>query len=292
MKVFEIGNSVRERMSLLDPLKHNYFDINFSLIMDFAPYREKIIFGKPMRSPEHRIIYVSEGNATLQIGFDSYEVTKGNIILIPCGSVIITEYISHNYNPYTVAFNIPKAESHILFPHSSTALKISCDEQTIITSYFLLIQQLVRKNTTHQHDVNFLVISMLHHINKLREETTQSIGKISSTRGKIICDQFLQLINSPQAPQRSVGWYANQLNITEVYLRYTIKAQTMLTPMKWINMATIREAHLLLVDSQYYSLSQIAEILHLSNDSQFIRFFKRETGETPNDFRKRMKLNY
>lgn len=288
-EIFEIDNSVRERMSLLDPRMHNFFDKDFTLIMDFAPYRDKIVFGKPMRTPEHRIFYVSEGHATFQIGFDEFELTKGCLILAPRGSVIITEDVSGNYSPYTLAFNFPEADGQMLMPYSTTTLKLSSDEQLIVTNYFHLIDQLVKRDSVNRRGVDFLIVSLLYHIYTLREESSQSLGTQRSTRGMIIRDRFLLLINSPQIPVRTVGWYADQLNITEEYLRSTIKAQTMQTPMQWINMATIREARLLLVDAKHYSLSHIAEQLHFSDDSQFIKFFKRETGETPNDFRKRMR---
>lgn len=288
-EIFEIDNSVREKMSLLDPRMHNFFENDFTLIMDFTPYRDKIVFGKPMRTPEHRLIYVSEGNANFQIGFDEFELNKGCLILVPRGTVIITEDISRNYSPYTLAFNFPEADGQVLMPYSATSLRLSPDEQLIVTNYFLLIDQLVKKYSADRRGVDFLIVSLLYHIYTLREKSSQTLGAQRSTRGMIIRDRFLFLINSPQIPMRTVGWYADQLGITEEYLRSTIKAQTMQTPMQWINMATVREARLLLVDAKHYSLSHIAEQLHFSDDSQFIKFYKRETGETPNDFRKRMK---
>ena len=287
-KVYEIDNEVREKMTHFDPQRHNFFEKDFSLMMDFTPYRDKIVPGKPMRTPEHRLIYVESGYATLQISFDDYEIRKGSLLLVPRGSVIITEEVSNSYNPWTISFNVPEADGQMLVPYTVTKLQLPESEETTVANYFQLINQLIKKDNVNRRSIDFLIVSLLYRIYTLREEAAQISGTGRSTRGMIIRDNFLYLINQPGIPEREVGWYAKQLNITAEYLRSTIKAQTMQTPMQWINMATLREARLLLVDEMHYSLDQIAERLHCGNASQFIKFFKKETGETPNDFRKRM----
>lgn len=287
-KVFEIDNSVRERMTYFDPQRHNFFEKDFSLMMDFAPYRDKIVFGKPMRTPEHRLIFVEEGNATLQISFGEYEVRKGSLLLVPRGSVIITEEVSDSYNPWTLSFNVPEVDGQMLVPYTVTQLQLPTAEVSTVANYYQLIDQLIKKDNVNRRSIDFLIVSLLYRIYTLREEATQMQGAGRSTRGMIIRDNFLYLINQPGIPEREVGWYAKQLNITSEYLRSTIKAQTMQTPMQWINLATIREARLLLVDDMRFSLDQIAEKLHCGDASQFIKFFKKQAGETPSEFRRRM----
>lgn len=288
--LFEIDNSVKERMALLDPGMHNYFGDIFSLIMDFAPYINMVVFDKPMLTREHELLYVIAGSAEFQIGYEEYEFTQGSMVLIPRGSVIITKGVSKTYRPYSMFFNFSEVDEQGLMPITVTALKLSNAERIVVTNYYSLIDQLIKKRAEGQRDVTFLVVSLLHHLRMIIDGYSLSLGaKQSSTRGMMIRDRFWALVSQPGAPQRNVGWYANQLNLSEEYLRATIRKQTLQPPMKWINMATIREARLLLMAPEHYPLSTIAERLFFSDASQFVKFFKRETGETPTCFRKRMR---
>ena len=144
-KVYAIDNEVREKMTYFDPQRHNFFEKDFSLMMDFTPYRDKIVPGKPMRTPEHRLIYVESGYATLQISFDDYEIRKGSLLLVPRGSVIITEEVSNSYNPWTISFNVPEADGQMLVPYIVTKLQLPESEETTVANYFQLINQLIKK---------------------------------------------------------------------------------------------------------------------------------------------------
>ena len=57
--------------------------------------------------------------------------------------------------------------------------------------------------------------------------------------------------------------------------------------MDWINEHTILLAKAMLASSNEM-LESIAEKLRFSDASQFIKFFKKHTGETPNEYRKQM----
>ncbi len=109
--VYEIDNDVRDKMTFFDPQRHNYFGKDFSLMMDFAPYRDKIVFGKPMRTSEHVLIYVERGYAMLQISFGDYELGKGSLLVVPRGCIIITDKVSDSFNPWTIVLSVSSSFS-------------------------------------------------------------------------------------------------------------------------------------------------------------------------------------
>ena len=57
--------------------------------------------------------------------------------------------------------------------------------------------------------------------------------------------------------------------------------------MDWINERTTLLAQAMLASSNEM-LESFAEKLRFSDASQFIKFFKKQTGETPNEYRKQM----
>ena len=66
-----------------------------------------------------------------------------------------------------------------------------------------------------------------------------------------------------------------------------VKEKSGKTTMEWINEHTILLAKAMLASSNEM-LESIAEKLRFSDASQFIKFFKKHTGETPNEYRKQM----
>ncbi len=104
----------------------------------------------------------------------------------------------------------------------------------------------------------------------------------------VLAHNFLQLLAEHEAPNRHVSYYAQRLNVSENYLQTTIKRQTNLTVMQWVNNKTIAYIKMYLLDKENnYTLNQIAEMVYLGDDTSLIRFFKKETNITPIEYRTR-----
>lgn len=97
--------------------------------------------------------------------------------------------------------------------------------------------------------------------------------------------EFKGLLDTHIAKLKSVEKYANMLNLTTYQLNSTTKKLLGKTPSEMINECLILEAQrqLLATTNQ---VSQIAFDLGYEDASYFIRFFKKQTGNTPDAFRK------
>ena len=88
-----------------------------------------------------------------------------------------------------------------------------------------------------------------------------------------------------------VGDYALLLNMSAGHLSEVVKAQSGKPAIKHIHERLVLEARRLLFHS-HHSLKEIAFDLGFSEASYFNRFFKRETGVTPADYRARIRKMY
>ena len=95
---------------------------------------------------------------------------------------------------------------------------------------------------------------------------------------KNLLDQNIHFLKSPAE-------YAAMLNISEVYLNEVTKKTTGFTAGYWIRNKIILETKRLLVYTQLNS-KEIAYAMGYDNYAYFNRFFKKETGMTPLEFRK------
>lgn len=95
---------------------------------------------------------------------------------------------------------------------------------------------------------------------------------------------FLRLLPLHFAEHHDIGFYASQLNISTVYLSRVVRQVTGRTVIDYINQFLMMEASFLLRTSQL-SVNQIAERLHFADLASFSKFFSRQKGMSPRDYR-------
>ncbi len=102
--------------------------------------------------------------------------------------------------------------------------------------------------------------------------------------GSAIEEQFLQLVFERGKAPASVSEYARMLNVSANYLNKTVKAHTHRTAIDWIEIARVNLSKILLKDPQV-PVSEVAARVGIDDQSYFARFFKKQTGMTPSEFR-------
>ncbi|MBW5422796.1 helix-turn-helix domain-containing protein [Streptomyces sp. BG9H] len=93
------------------------------------------------------------------------------------------------------------------------------------------------------------------------------------------------LLGSPAGAPHSVRTCAEHLGVSVSYLSEAVKASTGRTPGELIRQARVHEAKRLLLRTQL-SVRQIAARVGFGDPAYFCRFFRRETGASPGDFRR------
>ena len=107
----------------------------------------------------------------------------------------------------------------------------------------------------------------------------------STDRAGFIVSELMRLLAEGNSrTERSVGWYARQLHVSEKYLSSTVKRQTGASVMSFID----RHAVPILkeyLDNPRYSLTQIADRMNFTSLSYFSRYCKKHLGATPSEYR-------
>ncbi|SFD48434.1 AraC family transcriptional regulator [Spirosoma endophyticum] len=108
---------------------------------------------------------------------------------------------------------------------------------------------------------------------------------------KLLLKDFQAKINECFQELHEVGEYASLLNISAGHLSEVVKMQSGKPAIKHIHERLVLEARRLLFHTNK-SLKEIAFDLGFSEASYFNRFFKRETGVTPADYRTNIRKMY
>ena len=146
----------------------------------------------------------------------------------------------------------------------------------------------INPNHWQQRMLSAYLILLLTYLSKLYEEQYTLQG---SSAEKTLLHSYQAKINKSFRELKEVGDYASQLNISAGHLSEVIKIQSGKPAIKHIHERLVLEAKRLLFHTSN-SLKEISFDLGFSDASYFNRFFKRETGVTPAEYRTRIREMY
>jgi YesN/AraC family two-component response regulator len=129
------------------------------------------------------------------------------------------------------------------------------------------------------HGFNLFMLEVAAISKKYRRNQEQG-----TTRKEDILMNFLKQLAAHFKEERSVQFYADALFITPKHLTKTVKELTTKTCGEFIDEMVISEAKILLGDLSY-SVGQVADHLHFSDQFFFSKFFKRRTGMSPKEYK-------
>lgn len=110
-------------------------------------------------------------------------------------------------------------------------------------------------------------------------------GAMQLKSRKTISRLFYESIVEHGHAHRDVAYYANLFCLTPKYFSAIVRNETGQSASHWIRYYVIAQAKLLMIRNPHASLQQISDEMGFSEQSNFSRFFKRETGITPDKWR-------
>ncbi|MDP3641940.1 MAG: AraC family transcriptional regulator [Bacteroidota bacterium] len=107
---------------------------------------------------------------------------------------------------------------------------------------------------------------------------------LNKGKGQILVKRFFHLLEKNHQKNLLLNDYARMIGITSNHLTQTVKQLTGKTSSQIIKAKQLLEIKRLLVHTNL-SVSEIASQLNFDDQSYFTKFFKRETGQTPLQYR-------
>ncbi|MBR2249485.1 MAG: AraC family transcriptional regulator [Prevotella sp.] len=210
--------------------------------------------------------------------------------MMPLNYIMTVENVSLDYDSHILTFKFASAEYAGLIGFSIMHLTLADDERRIVESFYRLIAELANYRTTTSSDVEHLIVSLLFFVKKVYNLKQGKGDHPLMSASEALVNNFLQLLAESGAPHRHVEYYAERLHVSVNHLQTTVKRQTNLTVMQWVNNKTIVMIQGYLRDKNHvYSLAEITDMMNFGDETSLSRFFKKETGLTPSEYRKQSK---
>lgn len=272
----------------------NYLRNDITLILDSDQMgREVTALRQPMRGKEGRLIRIVSGTATYRINLEDYQLSQRDVIIIPPESII--EIITHSPD-FSIEALVPSALPGIRQEEFVRGLPAEVMHQSLgesdwhrLGQFILLIANMLDDEDPTMEAVSHLVLSMVIYLKRIasRLAPRQTVSKTS--RGEETFHRFLRLANEHGCRERNVTFYAERLLITPNHLSAIVRQQSGQSVMQWLTERTLTEARILLRHSDLM-MYEIADRLCFPEATAFGRYFKKHTGMTPLEYRKRNNL--
>lgn len=140
------------------------------------------------------------------------------------------------------------------------------------------------RTSKDQHlEARIRLLALLCHLNEFTAERRKEIRL--ATPQQILLRKFVQLVNNHYIDKRTVQEYADLLAVTPNYLSQSIKAVTGKNALSYISERLTIEAKSLIRHTDF-EIAEIAYQLNFSDPANFGRFFRKQEGMSPLEFRK------
>lgn len=236
--------------------------------------------GKPAEIPPASLpligfIYVTSGEVLVETGGNPYLCQTGHALIIPAMHPFSIRYY-HDATGYSGAFStsLLSDTKPLRFLTQPVHQAFWFDEGVFMGELFNMILLSFEKG-----DDLFIDKAMDLFLSRIRSGKAVAVPDI--------VNRFLESAFNPDLSIGTIHDYAAQAGISQNYLSRQVKQSTGRSVGDWIDAVRIVRAKKLLSETNL-PIIDVATAVGLADQSYFARFFKRETGQTPSEFRKGM----
>ncbi|WP_018478849.1 helix-turn-helix domain-containing protein [Pontibacter roseus] len=258
-----------------------------------AHLQEHLFTREPHKHDFYIILLVTQGSGIHTIDFREYDLQPGMVFFLSPGQVhswrlsddadgfvvfFTQEFYTREY-PDKSLFNFP-------FFHAisdSPVLRLSDGEDVSLLPVLHLLRQEFGQTKPLRHvmlsrllDVLLIELTRLY---RPAEGASETVGK-----DRALLQNLYRLLDAHYKEHKPVAFYADNLHVTPKHLNEICKGALGRTTKELLQHRVLLEAQRLLVHADLTS-SQIAAELGYFDNTYFFRFFKKQVGCTPEQFR-------
>lgn len=291
---------MKETLPVYDICAISDFKRDDILISRFAPYlKTHKNLALPHKHTFYHMVLFTEGGGNHAVDFHSYPVKPYQIYFMIPGQAHSWSF-EGEVDGYIINFSVPFFQSFLLKPNyledflffdgttDHAIIDIPAGYQNQVKQIFESIIHESEENKKLVLDmVRALMLQIFVLISRLNNDV---VTKAATNYNYMLLRNFQKLIEKHFTQLKLPKDYAELLYITPNHLNAICKDALGMAAGEIIRNRIILEAKRLLINLDL-SITQIAYDLNFNDNSYFSKFFKKYTGTTPEDFRKKTLIN-
>jgi len=164
-------------------------------------------------------------------------------------------------------------------------IPLSKEGLDIMKAYYGMFHKIIsqKNNPNRLEIVRHLTLAFFYHTGSQMHKLPSDEKK---SKQELLLKNFLDLVQKHYKRERSVDFYANKICLTPKYLSTVIRQTSGKTAGEWIDEYVVMEAKALLKSTKM-TIQQISDELNFPSQSFFGKYFKRQVGISPKEYKKR-----
>ena len=245
----------------------------------------------PFRIDMYICCICSKGESRGRINLISYTLKGlGMSINVP-GQLLENEFISNDFQgiyifmskDFVSGLGLPYNFQTYMSVQENPILSLTQAQFDAILSYYTMVHKLFEINHPNKQDIiKHLTCAFFYGFGYYFHQTAEN-KKLSNEEA--LMQSFLKTVQQHYKKERKVLFYADKLHLSAGYLSTIIKNISGKTAAEWIDDYVILEAKALL-KSTNLTIQQISDNLNFPSQSFFGKYFKRQTGLSPKEYKK------
>lgn len=186
-------------------------------------------------------------------------------------------HLQHSY-PYTRY--APRYRRHPITPLPDLQYQSLCHA-------IELLRPITQSKSIHRDEMLCNLISIILNIIGECHARSEIGSSYSLSPNEQLFNRFYEAIIQHHGESHEMAFYAHICCLSPKHFSEIIKRDTGISPKGWITHFLAARAKVLLDSLEDHTVQQISNLLGFDEQSSFARFFKRETGMTPREYRSR-----
>lgn len=262
--------------------------LDSGLTFKISRFKEQIKKTTPHKHDEYyELIFLEQGEGFHTIEAEKYVIAVPDFFFLKPGQLHYWQFTSI---PKGYVLLLKENEFDLIKESILVELfkKLSAKTRTRLDawepySYLLLgIEEEYKNSTVYSKEIIHGLIKVL--IGKILQLNKTLAGSTAPTQTPF--DRFQNVLIKECPHWRKVYQYADALNMTPQNLNAICRKQSGLSASEWITRQVMLEAKRYILHTTN-TINEIAEVLSFSDTSNFVKFFRKNEGVTPQQFRKK-----
>lgn len=224
-----------------------------------------------------RIVLVTKGTATHNINLVPFETQAGDVLVIPQNNYISLSSLSEDYDGQMISFGKLPVDFE-----KGVRLRLSENDFGRIRHYAELLWEIVH-SPYDKRSIEHMETALLYDLKRMYKHESR-VNAAAQSRGQQLFQRFLQALGQKGSFPRTVMAYADHLCVSPNHLSTVVRQQSGRSVMDWLNAHCVLRAQVLLRHTDL-PIYEIADQLGFQSATFFSRFFRRETGMAPKEYR-------
>ena len=278
-------------LAYLGEAHEDIVDTSTPLLVTAAGYyrvhtSEVIETDRPNGRGDYQLLYISSGKLHLYVDGEDRIITKGNMLLFRPGEAQLYNLYSAD-KPETYWVHFTGSDVDLLLDYYG----MPKDENVFFTGtspdyqwlYKQMIQELQLRRVNYEDLLNMNLRHIFLIINRFLKEGTELDSDALNE-----VERATHYFNENYNQNICIKDYAAERHMSDCWFNRTFKKVTKVTPIQYIISLRITSA-INLLENTDHNIKQIASMVGYDDEYYFSRLFKKNTGLSPTEYRKKLK---